>query len=424
MADNAAVKAQKRNMIFIPIMAIFALGASQGGVNAALQTMGQVFPSAGAGIAYVISIVALGMIPASAITGLVTGRYIKYKTSIIIGIICYLISGCLPAVMGASLSFPGLLVSRFIFGFAVGWSYPQGNALAFKTYHEEQKRARVMGSGMAFMNIGTLVMEFAAGYLALVSWQMAFWVYILGVIPLLAVIVFLKEPENDLQQARELAAKTKSETKTKIPLICWPYMIIFALIVTFLMPTILYGSYAVMQIAGPVVGNSGTTGIIMSVMTVVGALSGFIMGPIYKKLGKWTTPIAAAWVGIFYVLCAVFTNYVPSFVGYVLCFLVGHWGFATVIPGTANILSNLSPVGAATKTMGWNTVFHQLGCFLPAPVAQLVLTIMGTDPNNVLAVLMPCSIIELILTVIYFILVGCTKMDKVKISSEALDEEK
>jgi MFS family permease len=418
MSSNTEIQNQKRSLIFIPIMAIFALGASQGGVNAALSTMAVAFPNAGAGIAYVISIVALGMIPAGALSGFVTGRYVRYKTSIIIAIILYLISGCYPFFMDSSASWEMLLVTRFIFGCAVGWSYPQASALAFKSYHNEQKRARIIGSGMAFMNIGTLLMEFGGGYLALFSWQSAFLVYLIGIVPLLAVVFFLKEPERDIQQAEELAKATGSEVKTKITWIAWPYMIFLMLLVTFLMPTILYGSF-VIEING--FGDSATTGLIMSAMTVVGALSGFTLGPAYKKLGKWLLPIAAAWVGIFYIIGGYFSQPgTANFVGYLVCFLVGHWGFAIIIPGTANILTNLVPIGAATKTMGFNTAFHQLGCFLPAPIATFMMGIIGGQTP--LDLLIPCSVIVVILTVLYTVLVAFTDMKKLSIDTEVLDE--
>ena len=71
----------------VPILSIFALGASQGGVNAGLNTMAMAFPEAGANIGYVISMVALGMIPAGILSGILTGKYIKYKTTIIIAIV-------------------------------------------------------------------------------------------------------------------------------------------------------------------------------------------------------------------------------------------------------------------------------------------------------------------------------------------------
>lgn len=410
-------KMQKRQMIFIPIMAIFALGASQGGVNAALSTMDMTF-NVGPDIAYVISIVALGMIPSGAISGYVTGRFVKYKTSIICAICLYLISGCAPIFMDNNVSWEFLLATRFVFGCAVGWSYPLASALAFKSYHEEQQRARVIGAGMAFMNIGTLLMEFGGGYFALFSWQLAFLVYVIGIIPLLAVIIFLKEPEKDSKQAEELAKKTGTEVKSKIPLIAWPYMIFLMLIVTFLMPTILYGSFVVTMNG---FGDSATAGLMMSVMTVVGALTGFTLGPCYKVLGKWLLPVAALFVSVFYLVGAYFSQpETANFVGYLICFLVGHWGFAIVIPGTQNILTNLVPIGAATKTMGFNTAFHQLGCFLPAPVAGILMTIVGGQ--SPLDLLIPSSIIAIVISVLYAVLVGCTNMKKYAISTEALDE--
>lgn len=272
---------------------------------------------------------------------------------------------------------------------------------------------------MAFMNIGTLLMEFGGGYFALFSWQLAFLVYLIGIIPLVAVIIFLKEPEKDIDQAKKMAKATGTEVKTKIPLIAWPYMIFLMLIVTFLMPTILYGSFVV-TLNG--FGDSAVAGLIMSLMTVVGALSGFTLGPAYKKLGKWLLPIAALWVGAFYLVGAYYSQPgTASFIGYLICFLVGHWGFAILIPGTQNILTNLVPIGAATKTMGFNTAFHQLGCFLPAPVAGIMMGIIGGQ--SPLDLLIPCSIIVLVLTVIYAIIVGFTNMKKHAVSSEALSSE-
>ena len=34
------------------------------------------------------------MIPAGILSGILTSKYIKYKTTIIIAIVCYIISGC------------------------------------------------------------------------------------------------------------------------------------------------------------------------------------------------------------------------------------------------------------------------------------------------------------------------------------------
>ena len=400
----------------VPILSIFALGASQGGVNAGMATMAMAFPEAGANISYVVSMVALGMIPAGILSGILTGKYVKYRTTIIIAIVCYVISGCYPFFLHEGSSFTVLLISRFIFGVAVGWSYPLASALTFKLIRNEEQRATWLGVGMAFFNIGTIFMEAGGGYLALINWQSCFLVYLIGIIPLVLVIFMLKEPPKDIEQEKELAAAEGTEVNTKVPAIVWPYVILLTLAVTFAMPTILYCSMIMASAFG---ADSGTSGLVLSAMTVVGMISGFTLGPVYKKLRKWTLPVACLWLGIIFAGCAVFAPAAGqgSMVGYVACFLIGHWGFAIIIPGTSNVLTNLVPVGAATKTMGIFTCFHQMGCFLATPVANLMVGLLGLASGagaqmviNYHGLMLPSCIGVIICGVLYIILAAFTKM--------------
>lgn len=386
-----------------PIMAIYALGASQGGVNAGMATMGAAFPDAGANIAYVVSMVALGMIPAGLISGVVTGRYIKYKTSILVAVALYVVAGLAPAFFPDGTSFAVLLATRFVFGLAVGWSYPLAQAMVFKMFDDEQERASWLGVGMAFFNIGQIIMEFGGGYLAAISWKACFFVYLIGIPPLVLVALLFEEPETDMQQAAEHAAETGSEVKKSIPPITFAYMAMMTLSVVFAMPTILYCSF--------VVGDPKLSGWVLSGMVVVGAISGFTLGPVYKKLGKWTLPVAVIYLGVFFIICGV-TSQPESFnlAGYIAAFLIGHWGFAILIPATANVVTNLVPIASATRAMGINTAFHQAGCFLATPVAALLLSLIGGV--NVTDVMLPSAILLTICGVILLALTAATKMEK------------
>lgn len=398
--------AEKLGLAMIPVMSIYALGASQGGVNAGMATFGMAFPDAGANIGYVVSMVALGMIPSGIISGLVTGKFIKYRTSVIAAIVLYLISGLFPFFMPDGSSFATLLASRFVFGFAVGWCYPIGQALVFKACQDEHVRAKWLGWGMAFFNLGSMAMEFAGGYLALVAWQWVFLVYLIGIIPLIIVIVMLKEPKSDAEQAAERHAEeiaVGEKVKAKIPPIAFCYMFLLFAGCTLAMPTILYASF--------VLGDPATAGLVLTAMTLVGALTGFTLGPVYKKLGKWTVAFGMAWLGILFVVAAMVSQ--PGSFNmpiYLLGFLVGHWGFAIIIPGTADMVTNLTPIGAATRAMGWNTAWHQLGCFAATPVAAFILTaIGGMSPIDVI---LPSAIGVCIVAVLSIILAAFTKMEK------------
>ena len=74
------------------------------------------------------------------------------------------------------------------------------------------------------------------------------------------------------------------------------------------------------------------------------------------------------------------------------------------------MVTNLTPIGAATRAMGWNTAFHQIGCFIGTPVASFTLIILKSA--NPIDCLLPCSIALVVLGVIECILVACTKMEK------------
>ena len=406
-------KAQKSiGYAMIPILSIFALGASQGGVNAGLNTMAMAFPEAGPNIGYVVSMVALGMIPAGFLSGAITGKYVKYRTTIIIAIICYLISGCFPFFMNEGSSFVALMVSRFIFGVAVGWSYPLANALTFKLIADPEKRANWMGIGFAFFNIGTIFMEFAGGYLALVSWQACFLVYLIGIIPLVLVIAMLKEPATDAEQEAELAAEAGVEADTKVPFVVFLYCILLTLGVAFAMPTILYASMIASMSFGL---DAGAAGLILSVMTVVGMLCGLTMGPVFKLIGKWIVPVGGIWLGLFYCGCGYFAS-TGALIPWLICFYVGHWGFVAIINGTGNWLTNLVPVGAATKTMGIYTAFHQLGCFVATPASTLLVGVLGLASGagaammvDYVGLMIPASIIVVIIGVLTAILTAFTK---------------
>ena len=408
-----AETAKKRvGVAMIPILAILALGADQGGVNAGLNTMAMAFPEAGANIGYVISMVALGMIPAGFLSGAITGKYVKYRTTIIIAIVCYLISGCFPYFLADGSSFATLLISRFIFGVAVGWSYPLANALTFKLIEDPEQRATWLGVGFAFFNIGTIFMEFGGGYLALISWQACFLVYLIGIIPLVLVIAMLKEPASDAEQEAELAAAAGVEADTKVPPVVFAYCILLTLGVTFAMPTILFAS----MIAAISFGlDAAAAGLILSVMTVVGMLCGFTMGPVFKLIGKWIVPVGYIWLGVFFCACGHFAA-TGALVPWLICFYVGHWGFVAIINGTGNWLTNLVPVGAATKTMGIYTAFHQGGCFLATPAANMLVGVLGLASGagaammvDYVGLMIPASAIVVAVGVIAAILTAVTK---------------
>ena len=203
------------------------------------------------------------------------------------------------------------------------------------------------------------------------GWQACFLVYLIGIIPLVLVIFMLKEPPKMSSRNKKLLLRKEQEVDTHIPGIVWPYVILLTVAVTVAMPTILFSSMIMMK---PFNADSGShRSSPDTAMTVVGMLSGFTLNPVYKKARKWTLQLLHYGWASFSRLCSGCSCCRRgNMVAYIACFLIGHWGFAIIIPGTSAMLTNLVPIGAATKTIGIFTCFHQMGCFLATPVATFL----------------------------------------------------
>lgn len=404
MNSSSSPGKAKYGAAVVPIMAIYALGASQGGVNAGLATISQAFPDAGANISYITSMVALGMIPACILSGMLAGRKVGYKSSIIVSLVLYLVAGMAPALLPEGTPFAVLLATRFVFGLAVGWSFPLGQALVLKLFDSEKKRASIMGVGMAFFNVGQIIMALAAGYLALISWQACFFVYLIGAVSLLLVATLLKEPEKDSPAQNATAhddeAPKGSASKANIPLPAWALMVMLALCNAFAMPALSYSSF--------VIDDPSISGIVLSLFTVIGALSSLMTGLVYGKLGKWSVPLAAIELAACFVVCGLCANAGASgMVAFIVALLLGSWGYTIIIPAITNTVASLVPPAASTRAMGFNTAFQQFGGFLSTPIAALIMGILGSA--SVAELILPCSVCLAACAVLLIVITAFTR---------------
>ena len=131
-----------------------------------------------------ISIPCLVVIPVTLIVGKLMDSVSKKLLSIV-GILCFLIGGFLPALMP---SLTVILVLRGIFGVGIGVVQCVSSALVAENF-EGPERDKVQGNLTSAQMLGICVMVFAGGWLADVSWNFAFFVHLLGIISLILCIV-------------------------------------------------------------------------------------------------------------------------------------------------------------------------------------------------------------------------------------------
>ena len=176
---------ENKSRIKIGIYGIGILMMGVIGISGALTAIGAHFPDASQTmIQNLISIPCLVVIPVTLIVGKLMDSVSK-KLIALVGILCFLIGGFVPALMS---SLTAILVLRGVLGVGIGVVQCVSSALVAENF-EGPERDKVQGNLTSAQMLGICVMVFAGGWLADISWNFAFFVHLLGIISLVLCIV-------------------------------------------------------------------------------------------------------------------------------------------------------------------------------------------------------------------------------------------
>ncbi len=127
-------------------------------------------------------------------------RWMKTRTLATVGLLLYVAAGA-GAFFVDNIGL--LLFFRALLGVSVGMIMPLSTGL-LSYYYPPEDQARLMGLAAAMNQMGGVVATFLAGFLAGISWNCAFLVYLLGLLALVLVLLFL--PNERLATGRETMA--------------------------------------------------------------------------------------------------------------------------------------------------------------------------------------------------------------------------
>ena len=302
------------------------------------------------------------------IVNLIIGKlqeYISMKTLVLIGILCFLIGGIVPAFLE---SFTLILVFRAILGVGIGSVQVLSSALVAVNF-EGDERSKVMGQLSSAQMIGCAVMVFVSGYLAMLGWNITFLVHLISVISLIFVAAFLPKPEPIKATASASAGKPKL-TKAAFG---WA-----GTLMIFFIPGMILATYLSFYIASQGLGSPAMAG----TATMIFALGGFFMGLIYGKIAQVAKNVSLA-VGLFmgvagYFIVAFASSMLMVYIGSLIYGAAVTTVFASVMVGTSMSVSPLAvPLAVSIVTMGQN-----LGSFLCPYVITPISALFGTDINK------------------------------------------
>lgn len=313
---------QKKNFLsYAAVLSVFLFSGAGTFMNAAIQTMIEAWPQLSATtIRMVVSVPPLVSLPVMLVIGAVVGKKISYRGCSIIGTLCIALGGVGPFFIYSSWGI--VLLFRAILGVGVGL-IGMRNTLVTRSVPPE-KAAAYIGYGAVLYNLGNVLANPIVGTLAAKNWRFSFLYDAIAFIPLILIILFLKEPEKELG---EEAVKEKGTTIISDKKISW--RIYYYMLLQFLTCCTLYPLLSCMStyINAKSLGSAAIAGTILSSYTLAGAVVNMLIEPLHHLFKRYTISVLCLFVAVGEAIVIYMPSIPALFVG---CVLAGI-GFSAVI---------------------------------------------------------------------------------------------
>lgn len=296
------------------------------------------------------TISSLFMIPGSLLAGAVLGKKIGFKQMAVLSLGGIVIAGVLPYFIT---NFTMVLILRIIVGFCIGLGFPLQSTLALKLFDDDERPA-ILGKATVAMSCGAIFYMLVSGAVCDMNTSYVWLVHGVLIIPLILVIIFLKEPENTEEGSQ---AEAKDEKNEKLPMLAVITSGLF-MVVFFAFYPVLLNMSAIVEQEG--LGAGAVTGIISSLFTIGNAIAGMIFAKVYQVTGKYVIPVGLVFWAIGTAVFSFGNSLAMIVIGVVICGI----SVQIVWPGTINSFSQYVPAGKQSMASALFISGMNLGCFL------------------------------------------------------------
>lgn len=344
----------------IAVMAVFAMSMTLGGITPIMAKLYEAFPDIPTStVTYISSIASLISIPGSILVGMIAGKKLSMKKTILILVIIFIAGGCAPAFLSG---FSAILVSRGILGFAMGGLSVIGNPLVTALY-EENERPGILGISTFVSFAGNMVLQYFSSFLANFNWKLAFLGHALAVIPLILVLLFLPDEKAEAETSE------KQNSGYHVPGKAWYVIIVFAIFGLFITPLLYMSSVYAASIS-----TNSLFAASVSLMYSVGCLiAGLVFGKWYKIFKQYCMTVSALMAagGMF---LAVSSTNVPMLL---LGMLIAGFGYCTLMPATMMTIGLVTPADSVAFATSLMMAIMNVTSFLASAWMGLIGNITG-----------------------------------------------
>jgi len=366
--------------VFLGTMSAFFINNVPMIIYPAIHSISAMFPEVPLSTMTLVStMTALMTVPFSIIAGALAGRKVRYRTLTVLSAALIVAGGVAP-YFNSGLYF--ILVSRVVAGIGVGLGMPLGNALLMRLF-DKQKAANMQGIGVIIMNLTGIVYLNLSGVVCARGVKYVWLLHLIILLPLILAALFMKEPER-------LPEKPRTEKKTKNLMPGRAYLIAGAMGLMFLF------YYPVQLNMSSIAAENGmstsTAGLILSMVTFGGLVSGLLFGVFYKLLKKALMPASLlVLAGSMALLSLKSAN---TGILMITTFLTGA-SFYVLLPGSMMEFSKIVTDEQNARAAGLDLSLINVGAFLATPYMRILEKITGRA-NQTLPILIGSIVIAAI----------------------------
>ena len=294
---------------YVAVLSVFLFSGAGSFMNAAMQTMMDAWPTLSATtIRMISSIPPLVSLPVMLVVGSKVGKKISFRTCSILGTLFIAVGGVGPYFLHSNWTI--VLLLRAVLGVGVGF-LGMRNALVTNTIPPEKVTAFI-GYGAVLYNIGNVLANPLVGILCEIGWEYSFLYDAIAFIPLILIVLFLKEPKHEEESVTEIK-QTANDGKVG-------WRIYYLCIMQFLTCCTLYPLLSCMAtfITDKGLGSAAIVGTIISSYTLAGAVCNFFLDPITKIFKRFTITFLCFMVAAGEAIVVFFPSLPTIFIGCVL----------------------------------------------------------------------------------------------------------
>lgn len=400
--ESAAKRQQGATFgVYAVILAVYFVIPDMGYIAPSLSAIAEQYGVDAGSASYLSTIVSLTQIVSAFICGLIAGKFVSRKLLLSIAVTGMAVFGVIPVFFSpAAVPFWVLMVDRAIFGLFLGFLQPIIFAFVANVFSDENKRANGYGIGNVAFNVGAVFASSVGGICVGIGWNTAFWLYAIGLVVLVFVIVFYKEPLVKMDD------ESKSE-KARITPLAWFYtsIIFVAMVLDYPFFTVFISALIDHGVCDGVMGGQ-----LLSLFTLVGIGVAAIFGLLFKNLRMKTLPVAcllcAIGLAVIFLGIAV-TKSLPVVVVGVCIIAFGHMAITAGVPHYVSITCTPAVASAA---LAYTAMAMNLGGFVSSPYVQLVTSIEGSGDYAV--VFLVSAVLMLVFAFVVNTVVGKKRGDK------------